>query len=93
MNITVDIEEFDDDEVIEYAKNNLDMMTGNEALGDFDEYELVKELEGRGYIVSDKSTYYPHNDLITADLLKRVNDNIGKIDNKDLEEFLQKRGL
>lgn len=92
MSITVNIDEFDDDEVIEYAKNTLNMMTGKEALGDFDEYELVEKLEGRGYIIIDKN-YYPYNDIITADLLQRVNDNIGKIDNKELEWFLNERGI
>lgn len=92
MNITVELSDFSDEEIESYAKKHLGMMTDIESLELYDVDELVEELEGRGYIIIDRN-YYPYNDLITADLLQRVNDNIGKIDRNDLEEFLQKRGL
>jgi hypothetical protein len=48
MSINIDLEDFDDDEIMDYAKNHLDMFESSD-LSYFDSSDLEEELIGRGF--------------------------------------------
>lgn len=87
INIDVDIEDFDDDEVIERAKT----LGLYESLEEVDDFELIAETEKRGFTFVP-NTYYPNNDIVSQDLIKRFVEGFGKLDKVELESFLTKFG-
>jgi hypothetical protein len=58
----------------------------------YDTDELIFELESRGYSISGHKES-PHNNIIDQDLMKRFIVGFGKIDKKELEDFLCKFGI
>lgn len=47
MSINIDLDDFDDDEIRDYAKDHLDMVEVQDIV-DFNDFELLTELNRRG---------------------------------------------
>lgn len=66
--INIDLHDFDDDDIKNYAKDHLGMME-DVSIKDFDDRELLKELDLRGGYNIENAKY----SLIEADLIERFN--------------------
>lgn len=81
-----------EDDIATFAKEHLGMVD-TVTTSVFSNTELIEELEGRGYVVVNKITYYPNNSIIDADLAERFNNGFGEIPNREIEDLLERYGL
>lgn len=89
MNINVDVslEDFYDDDIVEYAEDSLGMFQEQSRIYDFDTDDLLEELSCRGIPIFDFD--FPHN-IMSKDLIEGLYENIDKVDFVELEQFLKK---
>lgn len=89
--IIVSLDEFDMEDIAEYARDHLDMVEINDLSLEtfYDHEELVKFLRSKGYTVNE-NFYYPHNSITTKAAYDRLLNNVGKIPIQEIENLLDK---
>lgn len=90
MSIHIDLTDFDDDDIVEYAEEQLGMFKEQNHISDTDTDDLLEELSFRGVSLFEFET--PHN-IMSKDLLERLYNNIDKVNLTELKQFLNKRGI
>ena len=91
VHITVDLNEFDFDEIKEFAEENLDMIHLNDIKLDkfYDNWEIIEFLEEKGYEINT-NFIYPNNSIVTKNIYDRLLKNVDKIPLQELEHLLDK---
>lgn len=93
-NVTINLDEIKDD-IIEYAVDNLRMVTQSEviSLQDYDDFELIDELVRRGNLSYELLEIIDNNisdDIITHISLKKLLEIFHKIPTTEIEKILKK---
>jgi len=91
MAVSVELEDFDWDEIEDFAKENLEMIKVDDITLEYlhERYDIFDFLEHLGGLeIPDFS--YPNNSIITVDIYKKLYRNIEKIPINELENLLNK---
>ena len=91
VNITVSLDEFEFDEIRDFAREELDMISVNDVKLEnfYANWEIVDFLEDKGYEVNENFSY-PNNSIVTRDTFSRLLRNIDKVPLQELEDLLDK---
>lgn len=87
MSIYIDLTDFDDDDIVEYAEEQLGMFQEQNRISDMDTDYLLEELSYRGISVFEFE--FPHT-IMSKDLIEGLYKNIDKVNLIELEQFLKK---